>query len=554
MRGALRFGPLAICVLAIPIIFLLTKPFVEIGANDDWQYTRMAKVWAETGGLHYDGWGLAMVGPHAFWGMAVVKLFGFSFSALRASMIPIDAGCAALMYLIASWIGLSRWSSALASLGLVSSPLFVPLATVFMTDVSGLFLFLLTVYCALRAAGSARRDYAALWLGGAAIAGVLAGAVRQNFWGAPLLMIAAFAFLRRKDRLLAAASLGMLALTALAIAICLHWLYSQPFTYQVPMRIPQNMREIQSTIFHVITMVLTIALFCLPAILYLLGRRPAWRGAAFVLLGTIGFVAAAGLGFPRLLRAPWTGNIVTTIGLLFPNEVIVGDRPVILTEPVRYVIGTLVWIVMLFAAITLIRLRSTWNSNGRLEIFWWLVLPYSLAYLTIVVVRSLDTFFTDRYLLPLVAVGAIGIVAVAERLPGERFAAFSWAAVLVMGAYAVSTTHDAFRLWEARANATDQLTRSGIERECIMGGYEYDLWTERQHSDHFVLPENLPARDTPVDYYFFRSLPHVKPKYYLVTSPQRKLSGVLDIPYSTWFAPRERHLLVEADPGGSCGK
>ena len=95
MRAALRFGPLAICILAIPIIFLRTKPFVEIGANDDWQYTRMAKVWAETGGLHYDGWGLAMVGPHAYWGMAVVKLFGFSFSALRTSMMPIDAGWSA---------------------------------------------------------------------------------------------------------------------------------------------------------------------------------------------------------------------------------------------------------------------------------------------------------------------------------------------------------------------------------------------------------------------------------------------------------------------------
>ena len=145
--------PLIICALTIPVLFLMCNPFIEMGANDDWQYARMAKAWAETGRLQYDGWGQPMVGPHAAWGMAVIKVFGFSFSALRASMVPIGTGCAVLMYLIAWWVGLSKWTSALASLLLTLSPLFVPLATTFMTDVSSLLLFLATAYCVMRQCG-----------------------------------------------------------------------------------------------------------------------------------------------------------------------------------------------------------------------------------------------------------------------------------------------------------------------------------------------------------------------------------------------------------------
>jgi Dolichyl-phosphate-mannose-protein mannosyltransferase len=550
-----------ICVLVIPSLFLLCNPFVEIGINDDWSYVRMARVLAETGRLQYDGWTNAMVGPHAVWGMAFIKLFGFSFSTLRASMIPIAMGCSVLIYCIARWIGLSRWMAVFGSLGVVLSPIFVPVATVFMTDVSALFLFLLSTYCAMRAADSTRRS-AMLWLFVAALAGVMAGSVRQIMWGAPILMIGSFIYIRRKDRVLLVVSAVMLLIMAFAVISCLHWLSSQLYSHQEKLHLSQVITGFRRLGFMGL-MVLTLALFCMPVLMYLIGTRRVWRGATWDFVGAIGLTAFAAVRSPILVHAPWIGNVVTKFGLLSPNEVVVGDQPVILSEPVCYIAGTIVLLCLIFAGITVIRLYRVWNAatssresvpgGNRLAIFGWMTLPNFIAYLALLVLRS-DGFVTDRYLLPLLAVATIAILAVAARLPGARLTVLPWLCLLLIGSYSVAITRDAFRMSEARARATDRLRQRGIARECIMGGYEYDGWTELDMAGYIKYPDKLPPRNTPLDYYFFQWAPHVKPKYYVVLSLQNNLpsAAVLDVPYSTWLAPRRRHVFVQVDPRASC--
>lgn len=555
-----RALPLLLCVALVPAVFLLCNPFVEMGANDDWQYARMAKLWAETGKLHYDGWTVAMVGPHAAWGMAIVKLFGFSFQGLRASMIPIAIGCGAMMYLIARSIGVKRWSAAYASCGLLLSPLFVPLATVFMTDVSGLFLFLLTAYCAMRAAGSPRST-AVPWLLAATSAGLAAGAVRQILWGAPILMILAFALIRRKDRALAAISFAMLFVFGAAVILCLHWLYLQPYTRREVLHFPRTVYSLHLLTRHTVVAALTLMMFCVPVSSYLLSVQRVWRGALPAAAAAVSMTAIAAAFLPDLIRAPWLGNTVTRYGVLFANEVITGDQPMVLSDTASCLIGGVTWAVSVFAAITLFRLHRIWNSNeanpaspNRLTIFWWMTLPFCTAYLAIVLFRSLYDFATDRYLLPIVAVLSIGVTGISERLPGRRLAVFAWAVILLAGCYSGSITHDAFRLWEARAAATRKLSQNGIARVCIAGGYEYDGWTELEESAALLPPDKLPARNAPVEHFFLRSTPHVKPKYYVVVSVQEALASppIVDVPYTTWLAPHLRHVLVQADPRASC--
>ena len=69
------------------------------------------------------------------------------------------------------------------------SPIFLPMAASYMTDVAGLFVIVLCLYLCQRAA-AARSDRAAvLWLCCAAISNVVGGTVRQICWLGALVMV-----------------------------------------------------------------------------------------------------------------------------------------------------------------------------------------------------------------------------------------------------------------------------------------------------------------------------------------------------------------------------
>jgi hypothetical protein len=551
-----------ICIIALPVVFLLCNPLVEMGANDDWQYIHMSKVWAETGRLQYEGWTEAMVGPHAAWGALVIKLFGFSFSTMRLSMLPIGIGCALLQYRIARFLGISQSGAAFCSLSLILSPLFVPLATVFMTDISALCLFLLTLYCALRAMDSDGWR-AGLWLFGVAVSGLAAGTVRQILWGAPILMIIAFGIVRRKNlRLLAAAAVMLLTVCA-GVITSLHWLYAQPYTYREKLHVPHGITGIHFLMGSATFFILALALLCIPPLVYFLCTRIAWTGAKVNAIIATGLTTVAAIFVPTFVKALSVGNTVTKYGVLSADEVLVGDRPIIFSESARYWLGAAVTGLLLFAALELARTGRVWYDRNptfqysprarRLIHFLQIAVPFGIAYAGVVILRSSYSFVTDRYLLPMLALSLLGLVAFSDQLPGKRLLLVAWIVLALLGSYAIVITHDAFRIWEARAEATSRLNRSGVARDCIMGGYEYDGWTELQKSNYIIPPDKLPPRHTPVEHFFFRSTPHVRPKFYVVLSKQSSLGPlVLDVPYRTWLPPRARQVLVQIDPHVSC--
>src|SRR5687768_9114944 len=132
-----RWAPI-VCA-AVPVIAVLaTVPVGETGLNDDWSYARTALDAARTGKLIYNGWATTMVGVQAYWGALWIKIFGFSFITLRLSVLPLAAGCGYLIWWLGRRCGLSDRAAMFASLAVTTSPLFVPLAASFMTDVPGL--------------------------------------------------------------------------------------------------------------------------------------------------------------------------------------------------------------------------------------------------------------------------------------------------------------------------------------------------------------------------------------------------------------------------------
>ncbi len=76
-----------LCALTLFVCALATFPVAEIGMNDDWSYVQSARVLAQTGHIVYNGQGAPILGWQLIWGAFFIKLFGPSFTAIRASTL-----------------------------------------------------------------------------------------------------------------------------------------------------------------------------------------------------------------------------------------------------------------------------------------------------------------------------------------------------------------------------------------------------------------------------------------------------------------------------------
>ncbi len=75
-----------------------------------------------------------------------IKIFGFSFTVVRFSMLPIAMVTVYLFHQILRRFGINPGNAVLGALTLALSPMFLPLAASFMTDVPGLLVILIWVY------------------------------------------------------------------------------------------------------------------------------------------------------------------------------------------------------------------------------------------------------------------------------------------------------------------------------------------------------------------------------------------------------------------------
>jgi hypothetical protein len=118
---------LCLCVLVTLLAILVAWPFAEGSYIDDFSSIHMAQSLAETGRFAYNGWPTAMLGIQIWWGAAWIWLFGFSFTLVRLSVLPLALGAVALVYRIARRASLSPADSLFAALPTGLSTLFLPL-------------------------------------------------------------------------------------------------------------------------------------------------------------------------------------------------------------------------------------------------------------------------------------------------------------------------------------------------------------------------------------------------------------------------------------------
>jgi hypothetical protein len=588
-----RFNAL-FCGAVVLLAIALTWPFVESGVNDDWSYTKTALDLAQTGQLRYNGWAAAMVGAQAYWGALFIKLFGFSFLTTRMSTAPLAAGCALLLYALHRRTGLSGHLSIFGTLTVTLSPVFIPHAASFMTEVPGMFLFLLSVFGYVRAVeprdlrnqdgstgGIGAINYK--WLVAATIAGLLAGSVRQAFWVLPVLAPLYLIIGRQSNpsNRRTVILLFLLSLLSLALAVSAgRWFYAQPYAIHERVtdafHILRHGKVAPLLLRPILNAWLTLAALSLPVLLAVsfASRRIfasyrwslAFAGACILMAAIATFQK---VWFDPHWIFPWLPNTFTMTPYL------TGSTPI----PPIDVRATLSWpfwkgfsvllMILAFTAGALALLGLLWPPGIKLRALARfrqtsppLVLfgLFAAGYIPLLVLKSLvpgGAGLFDRYLLPLVPFATfVGLRIYAAQTAKTRPPFLAWAALILAAYYGIAQTHDYFALLRGRFELTKALEAHGIPRTKIMGGFEYDSWTQITEAGYYNDPriENPPLQYVPpvplpfrTQYIFWQCTPVVHPVYIvsLGTHPELTTTDLPAISYRGWLPPFARKCLVQ---------
>ncbi len=570
-----RARDLASCALSALLVLaavLATNPILDMGTNDDWSYAFGALKFAQSGKLVYCGWSRPFLGLQAVWGAAAIHLFGFSFTVLRLSLLPFAMGSAVLVFLLARKVGLKTGPALFGTLTFSLSPLYVPLAASFMTEVPNLFFILLALLACIAALQSGSDRDCGAWIAIAALAGIDGGTIRQTGFMVPLTLLPVLMLCTRRIRskpilLLIAAAFWTITLAAyLGLS---HWQALQPYsekqnvladTISAFTNPAYPIGEIISIISCSVFLVLPAALVFLACFLPSLSKREI---AVALILAAVFFFAL------RHNANPFVGNIVTPSGIMGNDSLeALGVKPVVLPKALQAATEGLLYLTFVCALLLarpkgrlqfakpqlarfLSKLKSiAWEDHPAAAI----LAPFAAVYILTLAFLAEDVF--DRYLLPLLAVAFIALLLSCRKRISPKILAAGYASLLVFAFYSVASTHDYLAAERARAAAAAQIQSStGLPRTAISAGLEYDAWTELMIAGHVNNPNafqnpKLPFRPESRIYWFLSYVPHVQPTYFVVYSVQTSLAATAFPPftYTAWLPPFHREFLVQTLP------
>jgi hypothetical protein len=547
------------------------RPYAEMGFIDDWSYVKTAFEYARTGHFVYNGWATAMLGWQVPWGALFVKLFGYSFTSVRLSMLPVDLLSVWLFYAVLVRFGLERRNAVFGALTLGLSPLFVPLAASYMTDIPGLFVILLCLYLCMRAL-SANSDRAALlWMTLAAASNVAGGTVRQIAWLGALVMVPSTAWLLRRRRGAPLAGAVLWVLSVAGIFACLRWWQQQP--YSVPERIIQG--PVTPVMVGHLGAELLKALLCMLLLVFpvLVAWMPRFRTlppGSRAAIATLLLCLAAGAYSLHLhtelhfWTMPWLIHLIGSEGIFEYNWDMMGKRAITIPVWLQAAISLIVIITgsILFASHRTQDIRprfvarerhiSSWNCIG------WLCGPFTVAYAGLLLSRGVYVFIYDRYLLGLMPIALLCLLKLMEDSTFRDVPVISYAALLLFGLYGVLSTHDLFALNRARITAVEKVHAAGVPRNLIQAGFEFDGWTEISEVGHVNEPriefpqsaylddKRYLSRPFPCRMGFDQYTPALNRKY-LVVLPDAVCgvqSGFSAVTYRAWLPPFHRSIYI----------
>jgi hypothetical protein len=548
-------------------------PFAGVPFSDDFSYTKTALDFAQSGQFHYNGWAAPMLGWQVLWGALFIKLFGFSFNVVRLSLLPFAMANAYLFHRILRGFGLTRQISAFGTLTLCLSPLCLLLSTSFMTDVTGLLVLILCLYMCQRAILSVSDRETIAWLVSAALVNLAAGTVRQTSWLGALVIVPSTAwFLRRRPKAVAVGVLSFFVSLGV-VEFCMHWANKQPYFQPESILIhPFATEQIEHAFLQLVRTFLCLSLVLLPVLAAWLpaarrlGQRAALAIVCLLILIVPLLVALHHAGALAAWLMPWLQPILGNQGMEDPDPV-EGAIPS-LSHPARLVLSIVVLIIVTVVAAVMVEIAREPKSQDddklrTLRSAWWLVGPFSLVYLLLLVPRAGTFMVQDRYLLGVMPAGILLLLLGYQRWIADKVPSLAIAVLTVFCVHALGSAHDVYSQIRASEAAVQELRDAGVPRTRISEGFPSDAWQQLQAVGHMNSPSMVTAEETfdisaqpwtlprgCTTYVPEQTEPVIQPLYFVTQSETPCLlpSGFPPVKYRAWLPPFHRQDYVRRLP------
>ena len=538
--------------------------------NDDWSYIWSAKLLAQSGHIRYSGWAQPILGWQLYLAALLIKVFGFSFSIVRCSVLLIAAATAFLLQRSLVRAGLRSANASFATLCVLASPLYLPLAFSFMSDAGGLFSILLCLYSCLRAF-QARTDRGAFaWWTFAAVSNVLTGTVRQIAWLGLLVMVPSAGWYLR-TRLPRRAAVAIYLASAGAVFGCMSWFSHQPYAMREPLFDFYPDRDAAASIVSGYThAVLGLGFFLLPILAAFLFRFSFRRSrVTFLLLLCFAVASILVSVFPHGAAAhcwliPFLPNYVTERGLVQIGAIL-GQPPLIVPLPVQVLLtifsfasstAFLLWLVdspgQRAPALVAAPARISTPSLRTL------LLPFAAAYGFLLISRAAKGALYDRYLFPLLVIAIIFIVRSFQDLVAPRMPIACMLLLAASALFGVTGLHDLFAMERARLIAIAELHAAGLPDTAFYGGYEYDGWTQLLQAGYVNSAQMVRPREAwhppspflaghPCGYHYAHLVPVIEARYVLSFDRDGCAGPTAFAPvtFSTWLPPFDQTIYVD---------
>ena len=539
------------CALTLLGAILVAHPYAEVGISDDFSYIRIAQIVAQTGHIAYTGWVTPILGWQLYLAAGFIKLFGFSFTAARASVILVSVVTAFLCQRTFVRAGVNEWNASIGTLTLMLSPLLMPLEYAYMTDIPGLFATILCLYACIRAVQSVTERGAIGWIAFAAFSNVLFGSSRQIAWLGVLVMVPSALWLLRRRRHVVRIGGGLWVLSAALIFSINRWFEQQPYTqteqllaHRIGWHFLSHLSDqIVRASLEMVMLLLPILLMFLPA---LWRKNFPWLVKLAVVIIFLSGLRLLWFHRVDLWFAPYLDGVKPFI---YPRY----GRPVITVMAILCMLGLLTAFLTREERFVPAKVESPCLPTRTIEI---LLLPFVVGYLGLLSSRAGFEGLWDRYLIPLLFVAIIFIFRFYQQRMGARLPVAALVLALGIGAYAVAVSHDRMAMYRARAAALNEVLATGRAATSVSGGWDYDGWTELQHSSHIInrrmrvpVGVTLPAAThyglAVCPWFYCNMYPHVVPQY-TISLRDDPIPGnpFPTAPYKTWILPAGRVYVV----------
>jgi hypothetical protein len=566
------------CAFAVVICVLITDPAANTPFSDGFSYSKTALDFFQTGHIVYNGWATAMLGWLIPWGALFIKVFGFSFTVMRLSMLPIDFAAIFVFHQVLRRFEITPRNAVFGTFALALSPIFLPSAATFMTDMPGLLAILVCIYMCQRAVATTGDRSGLAWLASATAVNLVGGTVRQIAWLGALVMVPSTAWLLRERRQMKIVG-GLLWIVSVAgVLISLHWFNRQP--YSVPEHIIWAPVRLMTPVHlgaQTVKAFLCILLLVFPVFAAWLPdarrlKRNGWvRFSGVIALYIALMIVAYALNRIDMWLMPWLMYLLEEQSSLVPGMFGTPDALVLwIRAAISVIVIGSAWIVaeqMVSRKPSTPPVSSTDLPSAKPLV--WILGPFACGYFLLLAPRGAFDVIQDRYLLGLTPIVIIALLRCYQETVGAaKLPPISFILLGIYAVYSIAGTHDFFAQSRAEVRAIRMIENSGVPRRFIQAGFPDDGWVQLQNGGHMNEPRiQVPAgaydRNTVNAYIpnpcrdpFTEFTPAITPRYFIpfpwFKDPFETHPAWCYVPaefpaihYTSWLPPFQETLLVQ---------